>query len=508
MDEGVRVQEVLESMKEERKTRHWTRRLKKLSPLVLLSVSIHLLIFLVLSLFKNQEPLNPPEIIVTYPLVDESPRHEPVLPKIEPLVKIDPQEITIEPVIETPTREASSESLRDIVSEIPPELEPESLPMLTLPDPGISHLPATLVGIGQRTMEDHPAHDVHPDRFHPIKTTLDDVTPEGEDAVNRALLWLAEHQEPDGSWLAGKYEGKSHAVQHPGSTTAIALLPFLGAGHTETHGEYQDTVRRGIRYINQRMATHPGLKEKPQFGRNYGSAIVLMALSEASMFGSSSITAHHADIIASELLEQFDEGPGEGWLYTSGGDDLSVSGWIALGLKSAMMAHLPVMQTPEAKRVLATYSHWVDQEMTDPKTGEARYRMGGGFKTPSMMWVGMFQKQFLGFPLNDPFLEKATENTLEILKTDRVIGGHLPGDVYQVYYGTLASFQQGGLLWDRWNKAMVPTLTASQLPGDPKELGGSWNPTKGHTADVGGRVYTTAMMALCLEVVYRYEKVN
>jgi hypothetical protein len=81
----------------------------------------------------------------------------------------------------------------------------------------------------------------------------------------------------------------------------------------------------------------------------------------------------------------------------------------------------------------------------------------------------------------------------------------LPGtrqsNLYYWYYATLALYQLGGQGWQRWNAALKETLLATQRhDGD---LAGSWD-----TTDVwggyGGRVYTTALGALCLEVYYRY----
>ncbi|MBI3828003.1 MAG: hypothetical protein HY291_00705 [Planctomycetes bacterium] len=50
-----------------------------------------------------------------------------------------------------------------------------------------------------------------------------------EGGVDRALKWLAAHQEVDGHWDCVKYGGKQADV----AVTGMALLAFLGAGHTE-----------------------------------------------------------------------------------------------------------------------------------------------------------------------------------------------------------------------------------------------------------------------------------
>ena len=76
--------------------------------------------------------------------------------------------------------------------------------------------------------------------------------------------------------------------------------------------------------------------------------------------------------------------------------------------------------------------------------------------------------------------------------------------MYYWYYGTYALFQMGAQkpeYWKRWEEALVPTLLESQrADGDAR---GSWDPV-GPWGHSGGRVYSTALMTLCLEVHFRY----
>jgi hypothetical protein len=55
-----------------------------------------------------------------------------------------------------------------------------------------------------------------------------------------------------------------------------------------------------------------------------------------------------------------------------------------------------------------------------------------------------------------------------------------------------------------WNQRMRDVLVEHQSrEGD---LAGSWDPKGDNWAATGGRVYTTALGALCLEVYYRYSE--
>jgi hypothetical protein len=77
-------------------------------------------------------------------------------------------------------------------------------------------------------------------------------------------------------------------------------------------------------------------------------------------------------------------------------------------------------------------------------------------------------------------------------------------DEYYWYYGTFAMFQMGGEDWKAWNAAMKKAILEHQRrDGDER---GSWDPAGAWGKD-GGRVYMTAIGALCLEVYYRYSRI-
>jgi hypothetical protein len=104
-------------------------------------------------------------------------------------------------------------------------------------------------------------------------------------------------------------------------------------------------------------------------------------------------------------------------------------------------------------------------------------------------------RQFLGMARENPAGNEAGDYLL----------GELPGDgepnLYYWYYATWGMYQLQGNHWRRWNDALVKELVARQRPDG--NAAGSWDPDDawgGH----GGRVYSTAMGALCLEVYYRF----
>jgi hypothetical protein len=82
--------------------------------------------------------------------------------------------------------------------------------------------------------------------------------------------------------------------------------------------------------------------------------------------------------------------------------------------------------------------------------------------------------------------------------------GPTPGrpDFHFWYYGTYALYQHGGLEWDTWKVALQTSVMEHQRrDGDAK---GSWDPQVDRWGATGGRVYSTALLALTMEVFYRY----
>jgi hypothetical protein len=81
-------------------------------------------------------------------------------------------------------------------------------------------------------------------------------------------------------------------------------------------------------------------------------------------------------------------------------------------------------------------------------------------------------------------------------------------NIYYWYYATYAMFQNGGNPWKQWNDKMIKALVNTQraeYKNDHPEVDGSWDPI-GEWGIAGGRVYSTALGAMTLEVYYRFER--
>ena len=115
----------------------------------------------------------------------------------------------------------------------------------------------------------------------------DGGTRESERAVQWGLRWLMAHQRDDGSWNFDHHKSVCRGqCRNPGTeasttaATAIALLPFLGAGYTHVEGEYQEVVQRGIYYLVRRTRVTPHGSDL-QEGTMYAQGLSTIALCEA-----------------------------------------------------------------------------------------------------------------------------------------------------------------------------------------------------------------------------------
>ena len=73
-------------------------------------------------------------------------------------------------------------------------------------------------------------------------------------------------------------------------------------------------------------------------------------------------------------------------------------------------------------------------------------------------------------------------------------------DYYYLYYGTLALYQHQGPIWADWNERLKETLPLLQKKNGAEA--GSWDVGSAHAVP-GGRVVSTTLATLSLEVYYR-----
>jgi hypothetical protein len=175
---------------------------------------------------------------------------------------------------------------------------------------------------------------------------------------------------------------------------------------------------------------------------------------------------------------------GWGYLPRQPGD-LTLSGWQIMALKSAFAAGLYV--PPSA---ILRIDPFLDTQMADSGVTYGYRRKGA---SPTCTAIGMLVRLFRDWMHTDPRIMAGAEFLLK--------SGPSNSDVYFNYYATLTLFHLGAGYWEEWNPKIREHLVNTQVHQGHEA--GSWyfdNPF----GKEGGRVYTTAMCAMTLEVYYRF----
>lgn len=331
---------------------------------------------------------------------------------------------------------------------------------------------------------------------------------QSESAVQLALAWLAQHQQSDGSWSFDHAHGNKCRSRcgDPGSlnraknaATALALLPFLGNGHThKQEGQYRKTVDSGLYYLVRSMKTQGGAGSlHDPFGQMYGHGLGAIALCEAFGMTRDRVLEKNAQA-AVNFIGYAQDPQGGGWRYmVQQTGDTSVVGWQLMALKSAHMAYLKVPQD-----VIPRVNYFLDSVQSE---GGAVY----GYMGPETFDVGqattaigLLCRMYLGWQKEHPALVQGVG-----LLSQRGPAIHRDKasqtDMYYNYYATQVLHHYGGPEWKRWNEELREYLIATQATEGHER--GSWYFDPGDQGSAsGGRLYCTAMSAMVLEVYYRH----
>ena len=348
-------------------------------------------------------------------------------------------------------------------------------------------------------------------------------TKETEGAVDRGLEWLARNQEADGHWDTVKHgsaPGKADAEELDVGMTSLAMLCFLGAGHTERVGKYKDNVVKAVNWLKSKQ-TADGCYGP---ARTYSHSMATMAMAEAAGM------ARNAETMASaqkgvdwmtNVGAKDDSSERGGWDYMGkqkndiGNCDISNTGWAMMSLKSAKVAGLKVSPFAIEGLMKSLNSCEVDKVAGDPYSGHHYvYYPINMIKTDPQATrtaIGITGSIFFGTPASDceQAMRKYCFEAPGAMIAPRTDGKWFSIDMYYVYYATLGSFQIGGDIWRDWNKALVATLPPLQIKGGADD--GSWDPKESQYIEhqsLWGRMGETTLAILCMEVYYRYHQLS
>ncbi|MFO0877280.1 MAG: prenyltransferase/squalene oxidase repeat-containing protein [Gemmataceae bacterium] len=321
-----------------------------------------------------------------------------------------------------------------------------------------------------------------------------------EEAIERGLEWLANHQDSSGKWatdgfhLAGKCNCLEPGQKFDVAGTAFGLLPFLGAGETHKQGKYRKTVLRGLVYLLQQQ------KPEGKFSDSaYENALATIAICEAlgQTRDRTLLFAPAQKAVNFIAGAQHSEGS---WGYSPGAKgDTSVSGWQFSALKAGLYAGLSVPGTAFTRTGLFL------TQVAEPNG------LGFGYNTPgagrATTATGVVCREYLGWSPRHPGVTKAIEH---MLRPENFVSKEKPS-IYFLFYATQAMHHAGGEAWESWNPRARELLLDLQDKGEDERRShqkGSWSPTGDEWAEQGGRLMFTSLALLTLQVYYYHVPLN
>jgi prenyltransferase beta subunit len=320
-----------------------------------------------------------------------------------------------------------------------------------------------------------------------------------EDAVAAGLKWLANNQRKDGSWsLVGPYTDGGVNENKP-AASAMALLAFMGAGHTHQSGEYKEVVRKGITFV-VKLQNKEGFFADQSAGNQRTYAHAQCSIAVCELYGMTGDKELRDAAQKSIRYAEKSQGKNGGWRYQPReAGDTSVTGWYVMALISARMAGLDV-DSEVLERVhqfLDSVQRRAGSNRPDAE-GERYAYMSYSAPTAAMTAEGMLCRLYLGWDTKDPRIVEGAEflvgNPIAMEK-DRV-------SYYYWYYATTTLHHIGGQAWTAWNQSMKEVLPKMQIASGRER--GSWPTEEDNHANAGGRLYATCFALYCLESYYRH----
>jgi hypothetical protein len=349
---------------------------------------------------------------------------------------------------------------------------------------------------------------------HPPQTELAKALTSAEwarvdEGVERALEWLADQQQSDGSFPT--------RPQAQPAVTGLAVMAFLSCGHQPGQGRYGEAINRAIDFVLScqqesglfSYETFPPVHESQRASHmaTYNHAIAGLALCE--VYGqvtrerSAKIEASVNRALAFTARMQVEppkRSPEEngGWRYlyetrnTPSRSDLSVTGWHLMFLRSAKNAQFNIPDE-EITSAVAYVERSFDQGrgvFVYGLIGQDRYSSRG------MMGAGILSLSLAGKHHTE--MARAAGDWILANPFD-VYGQTTDGRDrfhYSAYYCSNALAQLGGHYWTQSFPMLSRTLLDAQSPE------GYWAAESGRDANLGS-AYPTALSVMALTPAYQ-----
>lgn len=447
--------------------------------------------------------------------------------QFEPEIRLDPimagfaSEVTpveeplpVEPP-EEETGEQTEQETSEPVEEEPPEEEPEPEEMAEEPvetpaemaeiEP--ADLPEPEVKVGEPSADAQATADIasvdnRSDAGRKMLLQKFGGSQASESAVQRGLEWLLSVQHPQGYWdfIAVGPSGNAGTINNPIGGTAYALLPFLAAGQTHQSGNFQKQVGAGLTFLTRIGVNAPagydlrGMINKASDDKEPNEAYYVHGAAALTLCEAYGMTKDRRLKKAAEGAIRFivnsQDPRGGGWRYNP--QDPGSTSVTAIQLMALMSAKKAGLKVPDA--AFKGVAHYLDSVQVD-KAGRYGYEIQKKTYTSARTAMALLCRMYLGWGRDDGDMRAG------IALLDKA-GPY--DNLYSLYFATQVMRNWGGKEWERWNVRMRDDLIAIQEKEGP--AAGSWAPRTGALhAKQGGRLLTTALATLTLEVYYRYK---
>ena len=458
-----------------------------LIPSWLLSMVIHMIILLCLALITfDTTPVRAVNTIVSNPTVEET------FEELEEIEEVEMEEIDVE---QTDMVEVAETTVTETDVSISPADETEAAAVqVNLIDVSNTMAPRNDLGnkVGAYSGDAFAGRGAGKGRA----VAMGGGNEASERSVAAALQWIANHQMPDGSWCfnhqlcpscKGQCKDPGSQVKALNGATAMAILPFLGAGQTHQKGKYAKSVRGGLYFLARNgKVQNGGVSFHEAGGTMYSHGLATICMSEGY-----AMTKDKGLLPAAQGALNFicyaQDPAGGGWRYQPRqAGDTSVVGWQLMALKSGHMAYLRITNDviPKATRFLDAMqaNSGANYGYTEPGSGEATTA------------IGLLCRMYLGWKHDNPALQNGANWLAK--------HGPSKGNNYYNYYATQVMRQFDGPMWKAWNAVMRDQMVNTQAREGHEK--GSWATKQAGHMLAGGRLYDTSLSTMVLEVYYRH----
>ena len=298
----------------------------------------------------------------------------------------------------------------------------------------------------------------------------DDHVPAQVDLIyTRGLTYLSKSQNADGSWNDGSGD-------EPG-VVGLCVAAFLAHGTDPNHGEYAQTIRRGIDYI---LSKQNKMRDNGYIGTSmYNHAFATKALAESYGVVDHPKIGEALQKAVDLILSSQKRNPTGGWRYTPDAKDAdtTVTGSQIVALFAARNAGFPIPDEAIRKGLAYLAS-------CRGSDGSYGYTSAAGGK-PTLTAIGS-----LCLSLNKETESKAYKASLEFLKKNLDYRDRTYPYYYE-YYMSQALFHADESVWKEWNSRNIRYI-------------GTIQSSDGSFPGSHGQAFSTAGALLSLALNYRY----